>query len=61
MAWPGCPSLVTGDGVAYALLGGHAPGLMASQGHSLRIEGRPAGPACTLQNAIEVTGMELVP
>lgn len=61
MAWPGCPSLVTDDGVAYALLGEHALGLMASQGEELRIEGRPAGSACTLQNAIEVVSVELVP
>ena len=61
MAWPGCPSLVTEDGVAYALMGEHALGLMASQGEELRIEGRPVGPACTLQNAIEVVGIELVP
>jgi hypothetical protein len=61
MAWPGCPSLVTEDGVAYALLGEHALSLMASQGEELRIEGRPTDPACTLQNAIEVVGVELVP
>lgn len=61
MAWPGCPALVTPDGVAYALLGEHALGLMASQGHTLRIEGRPVGAACTLQNALEVVDIELVP
>lgn len=60
-AWPGCPALVTEDGLAYALLGEHALGLLASEGHELRVEGRIVEGACTLQNAIEVERMELVP
>lgn len=60
-AWPGCPALVTADGVAYALLGEHALSLMASQGESIRVRGRIAQPACNLQNALEVTEIEVVP
>ncbi|MDZ7779757.1 MAG: hypothetical protein U5R14_07455 [Gemmatimonadota bacterium] len=60
-AWPGCPALITDDGVAYALVGEHTLGLMASQGETLRLEGRPAGPACTLQYSMEVVDVELLP
>lgn len=61
VAWPGCPALVTEDGVAYALVGQHVPGLLASEGREMRVVGRIVPGRCTLQNAIEVTGMELAP
>jgi hypothetical protein len=60
-AWPGCPALVTETRVAYALVEPHTLSLMASQGETLRVTGRMAGPACTLQNAIEVVSIEAVP
>lgn len=61
VVWPGCPALVTEDGVAYALVGQHVPGLLASEGRAMRVAGRIVPARCTLQNAIEVTGMELAP
>jgi hypothetical protein len=61
IAWPGCPALVTSDGLAYALVGGQALGLLASEGHELRVRGRVVAGTCTLQNAIEVVEIELVP
>jgi hypothetical protein len=60
IAWPGCPALVTADGLAYALVGDKALGLIASEGHELRVRGRVAPGTCTLQNAIEVVEIELV-
>lgn len=60
-AWPGCPALVTSDGLAYALVGEKALGLLASEGHELRVRGRVAPGTCTLQNAIEVVEIELLP
>jgi len=61
IVWPGCPAIVTDDGIAYALSGTHVPGLLASEGRALRVEGRVVPSRCTLQYAIEVTGLELAP
>lgn len=59
-AWPGCPALVTPDGLAYALVGEKALALLASVDQELRVTGRVAPATCTLQNAIEVVEVELV-
>jgi len=59
-AWPGCPALVTSDGLAYALVGDEALGLLASLDHELRVIGRVVPGTCTLQNAIEVVEIELM-
>lgn len=59
--WPGCPSLETEGGVTYALVGEKARTLLASAGHVMIITGRVVDSTCTLQYALEVETMELVP
>ena len=60
-AWQGCASLKGEGAVTYALVGRNARTLVASVGEMMIIEGRIVESACTLQYAIEVESMALVP